>query len=182
VESDAEEPSRPGIVVELVTNSKKVRVLRLDGEKQTIVCAAPCGESLPREGVYQIAGDGVVPTAKFTLPKDEPNLQLHVRAGSEGLHTTGIVLVLGGMTTLVAGSGYFFYSVATTPLDTPGNPRPLEVAAGLVGVGALVAGVGLLLTLTAKTKVTTSRGSTFSRGPERTRRTAVRLTVRGLEF
>src|SRR6185312_11363856 len=142
VESDAEEPSRPGIVVELVTNSKKVRVLRLDGEKQTIVCAAPCGESLPREGVYQIAGDGVVPTAKFTLPKDEPNLQVQVRAGSESLRTTGMVLGLGGVTAAAAGSAYFFYSVATMPVDTPGNPRPLEVAAALIGAGALIASIG----------------------------------------
>jgi hypothetical protein len=182
VESDPEEPSRPGVVVDLVTNSKEVRIVRLDGGRQTIVCAPPCGESLPREGVYQIAGDGVVPTAKFTLPKDESNLQIQVRAGSEGVSTTGIVLTAGGLTTLVAGYAYVLDKVLTMPLDMPGNPRPLQVAVAVGGAGALIAGVGVLLTLTARTNVTTSRGVTFSQAPERRRRTALRLTVRGLEF
>jgi len=182
VQSDAEEPSRPGVIVELVANSKAVRIVRLDGGQHTIVCAPPCGESLPREGVYQIAGDGVVPTAKFTLPKDPSNLQVHVRAGSEGVRTTGMVLGVAGMTTFVTGCAYVVYNFVTTPFDTPGNPRPVQVAMVLGGAGVVIAGVGLLLALTGTTKVTTSRGVTFSQGPARRGRTAVRLTLRGLEF
>jgi len=178
VERDTEEPTPPGVVVELRANSQDVRIVRVDSGQQTTVCAPPCGESLPRQGVYQIAGRGVVPTAKFTLPEGQSQLQLQVRAGSEGLRTTGVVLVVGGVMTFAAGGAYFLYTAFTTPFDTPGNPRSLDIAAALDGAGLLMAGLGLLLAVTTSTNVITSRGVTFSQASPRQGRTGARRVRR----
>jgi hypothetical protein len=177
-----EAPPPPGVVVELQADSDQVRILRVDGGRQRVVCAAPCGEALPREGTYQIAGDGVVPTAPFSLADNASTLRLQVRAGSEDQHTAGIALIAAGVATYLAGSVYFFYKSASMPLDTPGNPRTLDVSLALQGTGAAAALVGLILTLTARTSVVTSNGVTFSLAPARRGRSRVRLTLRGLEF
>ena len=71
--------------------------------------------------------------------------------------------------------------------DSSGNTSPPtlhhgELAFGLALSGLVVGTVGLVLIFTANTHVSTSSGVSFSHVSPAGRRTAIRLTARGLEF
>lgn len=173
-------PDPGGVRVDISADSPNVRLVRVDGAAETVICAPPCGVVVPREGRYQLAGDGVTRTNVFAVPDHGADLQLSVRAGSNFQRRAGIVLGLVGWASFAAGEGFTNYE------DNPNNRsrtiRDKAIAFGLFGAGIATSMVGLLLIFTARTHVTTSTGVWFSHASPRGRRTAIRLTPAGLEF
>lgn len=173
-------PAADGVRVDIDADSPNVRLMRVDGGRQTIVCAPPCGVVVPRQGEYQIAGDGVVRTSRFGVPADRADLQLKVQSGSNVQRWAGIVLGTAGYATVLAGE--FLVSSDSGGNTSPPTLHHGELAFGLALSGLVVGTVGLVLIFTANTHVSTSSGVSFSHASPAGRRTAIRLTARGLEF
>ena len=169
-----------GVRVDITADNPAVRLIRVDGDRETDICAAPCGVVVPRKAEYQLAGEGIVRTSRFTLPDNRPDLHLYVDAGSASRRTAGIVLG-------VAGYGMFVAADLFLEVEGKGNTQTLSshtrnVGLALVGSGLVLGTVGLVLILTTRTRVATSSGVTFSHLSRSGRRTAIRLTPAGLEF
>ena len=64
---------------------------------------------MPRNGTYQLGGDGVVRTGRFTVPADRPDLHLFVESGSNTPRVAGIVVAIAGYATVLAGNAYLSY-------------------------------------------------------------------------
>ena len=169
-----------GVRVDITADNPAVRLIRVDGDRETEICAAPCGVVVPRKADYQIAGDGVVRTSRFTVPDNRSDLHLFVDAGSASRRTAGVVLG-------IAGYGLFVAADLFLEVDGKGNTQSVSthtrnVGLALVGSGLVLGTVGLVLILTTRTRVATSSGVTFSHVSRSGRRTAIRLTPAGLEF
>jgi hypothetical protein len=177
---DLPPPSPEGVRVDLWADSPNVRLMRVDGPSPTVVCAPPCGVIVPSQGVYQIAGDGVVRTSRFSVPTDHPDLQLHVKSGSNAQRWGGIVIGAIGYTTVLLGESLATYD--PMPGTQPPSWRTKEVGLTMMAAGLVVGTVGLVMILTANTSVSSSSGASFSHAAPRGRRTAIRLTAAGLEF
>jgi hypothetical protein len=173
-------PTPDGVRVDIAADSPNVRLVRVDGGQDTVICAAPCGVVVPRNGEYQIAGDGVVRTSRFSVPADRPDLQLNVKSGSNGQRWGGIILGVAGYVTAAAGES--LWSVERTATNVAPNPRAQQVGIGMMISGVVAGTLGLVMIFTANTHVTTSSGVSFTYAPPSRRRMAIRLTPAGLEF
>ena len=146
-------------------------------------CSAPCRRLLPRDGLYAIDGAGIRTTSRFSLPEDQRQLILDVKAGSAAQNVGGVFLIVGG------GATVLFALFAGGP---PGPDAPVESSGSMLGGGTRVAllvggglavALGALLSLTSKTTVTTSSGATFTRARVTPRpRAPIAVTPHGLEF
>lgn len=173
-------PPADGVRVDIDADSPDVRLVRVDGDRETVICGPPCGVIVPRQGQYQIAGDGMVRTSRFSVPADRPDLQLKVSSGSNGRRWVGIALgVVGYATALIGESATSFEFNAN---NASSSSHGKEIAVGLLLSGLVVGTVGLVMIFTANTHVSTSSGASFSQASPRGRRTAIRLTPAGLEF
>jgi len=174
-----------GVYVELRANSPNVRIERLAGHLRVPVCYAPCRQVLPINEVYAIGGNGVRSTSNFTLPNDRPQVTLDVQAGSSAALAGGAILMAGGVAAVYVGYFVFVFG-SLSAIDEPSNsttPHHTNAAGlALVVGGAVVAGIGLVMALGARTTVRSSTGNEFSQSPRRRQRPAIALTPRGLEF
>ena len=118
-------------------------------------CLAPCDRPFPRDGIYRITGDGLIPSEAFRLPARPDTITLDVDAGMTAQKSAGAVIAISG---LVVGSLGALYStlLAIESIEGPlpsGWQKDLSVGAA---VGGLVAtAVGALLYFTAGTRVRT---------------------------
>jgi len=173
-------PPPDGVRVDISADSPNVRLVRVDGGQDTVICAAPCGVVVPRNGEYQIGGDGVVRTSRFSVPADRPDLQLKVQSGSNSQRWGGIVLGIAGY--IAAGVGESLWSAERTTYDVAPNPRAREIGAAILISGVVAGTLGLVMIFTANTHVSTSSGVSFTYAAPSRRRMAIRLTPSGLEF
>lgn len=173
-------PPPDGVRVDISADSPNVRLVRVDGGQDTVICAPPCGVVVPRDGEYQIAGDGVVRTSRFSVPADRPDLQLKVQSGSNGQRWGGIALGIAGYVTAALGES--LWSVERTANNVAPSPRAEQVGIGMMISGVVAGSLGLVMIFTANTHVTTSSGVSFSYAAPSGRRMAIRLTPAGLEF
>ena len=150
-------------------------------EQWTEVCTAPCGEVVDPKGAYKVIGVGVVPTETFRLPHSEQEVRLKVDAGSPGIRTLGYSLdVVGGVSMALGGS--FLLSnalISSTESSEAASEHSGLRDAGLymlIGGGVALVG-GIVLNMSAGSKVTTSSGQTVAR-----RSPSPRLVANGVVF
>jgi len=166
---EAPPPAPDGVRVTITADSPDVRLMRVDDDRDTEVCAPPCGAIVPRQGLYQIAGDGVVRTGKFAVPKDRADLHLNVDSGSNLQRRAGIAIGILGYATVLAGETYLSYERSANVGGASSHAR--DITFGMVASGLVVGTVGLVLIFTASTHVTTSSGERFSHAAPPGRRT-----------
>lgn len=113
-------------------------------------CVAPCQARLDPRYVYRVAGDGLVPTDSFALPRGQDHVRVEAKMGSSVGRVFGVLATAGGALA-IAGGGL---ALAATPIleseDVGSKGFRTGVLAsgiGLVSVGVVSATVGLFLWL-----------------------------------
>lgn len=114
-------------------------------------CVAPCQLRLDPRYTYRVAGDGLVPSDSFALPRGEDRVRVEARMGSSVGRVLGVLATAGGALA-IAGGGL---ALAATPVleseDVGSKGFRTAVLAGGIGavsLGAVAATVGLVLWLT----------------------------------
>lgn len=130
-----------------------------------VVCVSPCGRPIAARGrSFHLEGDGMSPSAQFSLDGYEGEVVAQVRAGSRAkvigggfMAAIGVAMVIGGLVPMLAA--------ITTPREEFDRPeRVLSIAGGVVlggGIGLLVGG----LVLAARGQTRLRLRSRPSRGP-----------------
>jgi hypothetical protein len=177
-------PAPRWVYVDLKSDEPRVRIDRVIGSEHVPACYAPCRKMLDTGSVYVIGGDGVRTTSQFVLPDDRNAVTLDVQAGSSGRFAGGIILLAAGVA--VGYLGLLVWEAGQiSGIDSSSNSSNSTVRTGetMVLIGLPAAVLGLYLTITTHTTVTSSTGSTFTLdAPSRSHRPWIALTPRGLEF
>lgn len=110
------------------------------------VCAAPCGQAVPLQATYRVAGEGITPTSGFAL--HAPETSLTASTGSAGVRSAGIYCTVLGFLVAAAGGVFFAVALNLQNQDTGSGNKTAKIASGVAmgaggGVGLL--GVGLIL-------------------------------------
>src|SRR5262249_15392250 len=110
-----------------------------------------------------VAGDGLVPTDSFAVPRDSGRVRVDAKMGSSAGRITGMVLTGAGVLSMVGGG----LALAATPVleneDVGSKGFRSAVLVGGVGalsVGAIAATVGLVLWLTNGSQAHTEQVAT----------------------
>lgn len=153
-----------GVWVELRASDRAARIERVDGDVVSPVCAAPCRERLPRNGVYRIGGEGITPSASFDLTQAPGAMTLDVQTGSAARQNLATALFIAGGAGMVVGGFVLFASRlgdVSPPDNAPSSSRVTTVG-GVVALSGVVLGlIGLGVSHYASTRVTSSDGATF---------------------
>ena len=123
-------------------------------------CVAPCTVKLDPRYAYRVAGDGLVPTDSFSLPRRADRIRVDAKMGSSTGRVAGVVTTGAGILAIAAGG----LALVATPIlhseDIGSEGFRTGVLAGGIGavsVGVIAVGVGTLLWLangsTAHTQV-----------------------------
>jgi hypothetical protein len=114
-------------------------------------CVAPCSVRLDPRYAYRVAGDGLVPTDSFALPRGDGRVRVDARMGSSTARIAGALTTGAGVAALALGG----LALVATPIlhseDVGSQGFRTGVLAGGVGavsVGVIAVGVGTLLWLT----------------------------------
>jgi hypothetical protein len=114
-------------------------------------CIAPCQLKLDPRYAYRVAGDGLVPTDSFALPRGQERVKVDAKMGSSTGRTIGVLSTVGGALAIVGGG----LMLAATPIlenEEVGSKgfRSAVLAGGIgfVSIGVVAASVGLFLWLT----------------------------------
>jgi len=175
------------VFVDLNSDDPHVRIDRIVGNSRIPACYAPCRKMLDTGSVYVIAGDGVRATSQFALPDDRDKVALDVRAGSSSRLAGGVILLAGGVG--FAYLGFYVWElgkIGSIDGSSSSADRSAHTGETMMLISLPVAILGLYLTITSHTSVTSSTGSTFTqevpRAPRPGHRPWIALTPRGLEF
>jgi hypothetical protein len=175
-----------GVVVHLRADSDAVRIVRVDGDQPEQVCTGLCDKPLPRDAVYQLRGEGIPSTQRFTLGESGTDLTLRVDAGSSVQRTVGAATAVAGSLSLIVALGRaWLLSVYNIDNDHPVSIRNDRWFLGTLTPGLVLGVGGFVMLATSGTTVTTSRGVSFSALPgsrRGARRGRVTLTPTGLLF
>jgi hypothetical protein len=114
-------------------------------------CVAPCAMKLDPRYAYRVAGDGLVPTDSFALPRGDGRVRVDAKMGSSTGRVAGVLTTGAGVAALALGG----LALVATPIlhseDIGSQGFRTGVLAGGVGavsVGVIAVGVGTLLWLT----------------------------------
>lgn len=114
-------------------------------------CVAPCTLALDTRYAYRVAGDGLVPTDSFSLPRTGDKVRVDARMGSSTGRVAGALVTGGGLLAIAAGT----VALVATPIlhseDVGSEGFRTGVLAGGIGavsVGVIAVGVGAFLWLT----------------------------------
>lgn len=114
-------------------------------------CAAPCTLALDTRYSYRVAGDGLVPTDSFALPRSGDRVRVDAKMGSSSGRVAGALTTGGGLLAIAAGT----VALVATPIlhseDVGSEGFRTGVLAGGIGavsVGVLAVGVGAFLWFT----------------------------------
>lgn len=113
-------------------------------------CVAPCADvKLDPKYTYRVAGDGLVPTDSFAIPRDG-RVKVDAKMGSSVGRVSGVIATAGGALLMLGGG----LALVSTPIlesnDVGSKGFRSAVLAGGVGalsLGAVAATVGLFLWL-----------------------------------
>jgi hypothetical protein len=124
-------------------------------------CIAPCQLKLDPRYAYRVAGDGLVPTDSFALPRGQERVKVDAKMGSSTGRTIGVLSTVGGALAIVGGG----LALAATPIlenEEVGSKgfRSAVLAGGIgfVSLGVVAASVGLFLWLTNGSSAHTEPG------------------------
>ena len=114
-------------------------------------CVAPCTLALDTRYSYRVAGDGLVPTDSFSLPRTGDRVRVDAKMGSSTGRVAGALTTGGGLLAIAAGT----VALVATPIlhseDVGSEGFRTGVLAGGIGavsVGVIAVGVGAFLWLT----------------------------------
>lgn len=114
-------------------------------------CITPCQLKLDPRYAYRVAGDGLVPTDSFALPRGQDRVRVDAKMGSSTGRTIGVLSTVGGALAILGGG----MALAATPIlenEEVGSEgfRSAVLAGGIgfVSIGVVAASVGLFLWLT----------------------------------
>lgn len=114
-------------------------------------CISPCELRLDPHYAYRVAGDGLVPTDSFALPRDRDHVRVNAKMGSSVGRVAGILGMAGGALAIVGGG----LALAATPIlesEDVGSKGfrsgVLVGGVGLLSVGVVSAAVGAVLWMT----------------------------------
>lgn len=176
-------PAPRWVAVDVRSDDPRVRIDRVVGDSRVPVCSTPCRKMLDTGSIYVIEGDGVRATRQFVLPDDRNAVTLDVQAGSSARFATGVILVGAGV--VVSYVGALVWEAGTlSDLGSSSHTNAARTGGTMVLVGVPAALIGLYLTVTTHTSVSSSTGATFTLDapPQPRRRPWIALTPRGLEF
>lgn len=114
-------------------------------------CVAPCTAAVSPRYTYRVAGEGLVPSSTFALPRGNTRLRLDADLGSSRGRVSGALLTLAGAGALALGAGGLIASPILSANDLGSQGFRTGVLAGgiaSVSIGAVLAAVGLTLWLT----------------------------------
>jgi hypothetical protein len=113
-------------------------------------CVAPCQLRLDPRYSYRVAGDGLVPSESFVLPRGQDRVRVDAKMGSSVGRVAGVVAAAGGVLAMAGGG----LALAATPIlaseDVGSEGFRSGVLAGGIGmlsVGAISTAIGLFLWL-----------------------------------
>jgi hypothetical protein len=113
-------------------------------------CVAPCTLALDTRYTYRVAGDGLVPTDSFALPRTGEHVRVDAKMGSSTGRVAGALVTGGGLLAIAAGA----VALVATPIlhseDVGSEGFRTGVLAGGIGavsLDAIAVGVGTLLWL-----------------------------------
>lgn len=123
-----------------------------DGTRWFHSCGTPCDKKLDPQFVYRVNGKGITPSKPFTIPADQPRVELETKTGSYAKAVGAVVLGTFGISALVAGASFLVVGYVVPASD--GEPWK---TAGFVtlGSGAVLTAAAVLLGLGASTDVHT---------------------------
>lgn len=114
-------------------------------------CVSPCTVKLDPRYAYRVAGDGLVPTDSFSLPRSGDRVRVDAKMGSSTGRVAGVLTVGGGILALGAGA----LALIATPIlhsEEVGSEgfRTAVVAGGIgaVSIGAVAVAIGSYLWFT----------------------------------
>jgi hypothetical protein len=111
-------------------------------------CIAPCSVQLDPKYAYRVAGDGLVPTDSFAIPRTPGKVRVDAQMGSSTGRVLGVIGTLGGALAIAGGGAAL---VATPILESNDvgskgfRSAVLAGGVGLVSVGVVSAAIGLYL-------------------------------------
>jgi hypothetical protein len=132
-------------------------------------CEAPCALALDPHFSYRVSGDGLVPTASFSLPHDRDRVRIDARMGSSTTRLFGLVLGGSGLGALALGTAAMIASPILESQDVGSRSFRSGLLAGGIGVagaGLIAAGAGLYLFLSngSVAHVDSGVGTALARG------------------
>ncbi len=156
-------------------------------------CVAPCAAPVHAHSTYRIAGEGLVPTPTFALPRTTagaPGAPLRIDAdlGSSTARLSGMVLTAGGAGAMLLGATALVVSPILSANDVGSQGFRTGVVAGgagALGLGVLLAAVGVTLWVTNGSSLRFEPAPTLAsrvRRPDLGPRAQVRLLPNGLTF
>lgn len=114
-------------------------------------CVSPCTVKLDPRYAYRVAGDGLVPTDSFALPRGGDRVRVDAKMGSSTGRVAGVLTVGGGLLTMGAGA----LALIATPIlhseDVGSEGFRTAVTVGGVGavsIGAVAVAIGTYLWFT----------------------------------
>lgn len=113
-------------------------------------CVAPCQMRLDPRFTYRVAGDGLVPTSSFVLPRGEDRVRIDAKMGSSPARVSGMILTGAGAAAIALGGAALIASPILASEDAGSEGFRTAVLAGGIGavsVGAIAATVGLFMWL-----------------------------------
>jgi len=160
-------PSTPGPRVELAADDARAAIERRVGTTspgglplvETGVfsvgqweraCVAPCDIQLDPRYAYRVAGDGLVPTDAFGLPRGGDRIRVDARMGSSTGRVAGGLAMGGGAALAAAGALALLVSpiLASEDVGSEGFRTGMLVGGGTaLAAGAVTAAAGLFLWL-----------------------------------
>ena len=114
-------------------------------------CIAPCEVKLDPRYAYRVAGDGLVPTDSFGLPRSGDRLRIDAKMGSSTGRVAGALTTAGGLAAVALGG---LALIATPILDSQDvgsqgfRTGVLAGGVGAVSVGLVAVGIGTFLWFT----------------------------------
>jgi hypothetical protein len=110
------------------------------------VCVAPCGLRVDPRYAYRVSGDGLVPTAAFSVPRSVARVDVDAKLGSSPWRVGGAVASGVGVLGILAGGAALGVSPVLASEDVGSQGFRTAVVAGGAGalaLGALTLGAGL---------------------------------------
>ncbi len=132
------------------------------------VCYAPCRSSLPSDGVYRIAGDGISPSYEFGLRSSGGRpVVLHVEEADPVALVAGVVL--GSLSMPLGYGGLMLATDRLTCRTCSGRPvsGPSEGEEGRKIAGGVMLGAAAVVALVGTYLVVTNRRTTVEQVVER---------------
>ncbi|HRI51365.1 MAG TPA: hypothetical protein PLW65_14390 [Pseudomonadota bacterium] len=120
------------------------------------ICRAPCDQPVDSSGTYSIRGNGIVPSAPFSLPRGA--VSVNAQVGHVGPRIGGLMLTALGGGTLIGGATLLGISALFSSLSSDsslGNAsKSYNIAGGvMLGVGAAALAGGIVLLVKSRTRV-----------------------------